>query len=133
MYLLTFTNHSELVTRWDWHRLMELAVWGGWCFAESGSLTGAQIDRPAIVDGRDAQRLGNALVNTLPDIPNHECASHKATDLDDILGALRERWIWPHQTISPLEEFSGERKNLVRSLAETFRTHGTFHVSYLRA
>jgi hypothetical protein len=70
-----------------------------------------------VMTADDAHRLADALERALPDLPDHDVLSGKVmpdgSACDDDL-ALWSRPARPHVTPSPVEEFSGSNKALLR-------------------
>jgi hypothetical protein len=121
----------------DWRRVVALARFAGWrdhtaarelLFAgdgiedDVGELTEAQ-----------AFRLGDALRRALDDIPNHDTQSHKLRACPWAGPNAQQGWLEedPLQTLSLLERFSGEDKELVLEMV-ALCGRGGFRVAWER-
>ena len=136
MLIVTFDRERyALFTRWDWHRLLELAELGDWWPRERAPRLMLMESRPARepveITAVDARHLADALERTLLDIPNHDCADAKAPAVRHASGAVCERVVFPGETLSVLEDLSGPRKELVRDWVKLIREGGGFTVKDL--
>ena len=147
MYLLTFHGQNELLRRWDWHRLVELALIGGWSPRTESAVAfafarrqarggrvfgGVDVPHEAVtIEREDSARLADALEGVLADVPDHSAAAQKSVEIVDLSASLHSRRVWPHEIITALEDFSGRRKRIIREWVRIFRVKGGFMVRYL--
>ncbi len=83
------------------------------------------------ISAGDSLKMAEALESVLPDIPSFDAIEDKAPAFRDAVGEIIGRGILPGSSISPLEEFSGKRKALLRSRIAMLRAAGGFFLRYL--
>ena len=79
-----------------------------------------------LVTAVDAARLADALERALPDIPDHDALEHKTREVD-LPGLGPTRLIDARENLSPIELFSGDRKEQLRKFILYCRA-GSFQI-----
>ncbi|MEE8143202.1 MAG: hypothetical protein V3T77_08880 [Planctomycetota bacterium] len=150
MYILRSALGTEILSLWDWHRLWELADQGGWrpenpeaavWMAQQRHTCGGRVfmgrELPQAttealeISPQDCKKMAVALEQMLDDIPNHDAIEAKAPSFRGVSGKILSRAILPGEFVSPLEEFSGERKELVREWLAKLRFMTGFSLRYV--